>query len=72
MSFPTNHYDVIGVSMVEEMYKQAEEIYPISDEPLPNKPSLLQRVVRGLMGRTNKVANDCVICPEGDGLRGSV
>lgn len=71
MSFPTNHYDVIGVSIVEELYKQAEEAYPISDEPLPSKPSWFQRVVRGLMGRSTEVAQHSVRCNEADELRGS-
>lgn len=72
MSFPTNHYDVIGVSIVEELYKQAEEAYPISDEPLPSKPSLFQRVVRGLMGRTNETVCETMPCSDRDELRGTL
>jgi len=45
MNFINGHYDAIGVAMVEELFKQAEDIYPISDEPEPPKPSLFKRLI---------------------------
>ena len=48
MNFDNHSYDAIGVMIVEELFKQAEEIYPINDEP--TKPSLLKRLV-GLVKR---------------------
>ena len=72
MFFNNTPYDAVGTSMVKELYKQAEEIYPISDEPLPEKVSVFQRVVRGLMGRTNEAAREQASCSDRDKLRGSV
>lgn len=48
MNFDPNTYNAIGVKMVEELFKQAEEIYPINDEP--KKPSLFKRLI-GLVKR---------------------
>ena len=45
MSFNNNPYDVIGVAAVGELFKQAEEIYPMTDEPTAQKPSLLKRLI---------------------------
>ena len=45
MSFNNNPYDAIGVAIVGELFKQAENIYPISDEPTPPKPSLFKRLI---------------------------
>ena len=45
MTFNNNPYDAIGVAIVGELFKQAEEIYPISDEPVQPKPSLLKRLI---------------------------
>ncbi len=50
MNFNNNQYDVIGTKMVEELFKQAEDIFPISDEPTPPKPSLFKRLI-GLVKR---------------------
>ncbi|MCA0456985.1 MAG: hypothetical protein LCI00_23640 [Chloroflexi bacterium] len=72
MFFNNHPYDAVGASMVEEVYKQAEELYPISDEPLTAKPSVFQRVVRGLLGRTNETAQAQIHCSDCDELRGSV
>lgn len=38
------HYDVIGIAMVEELYKQAEDLYPISDQPTRRAIPLLKRL----------------------------
>jgi hypothetical protein len=45
MNFNNNQYDAVGVAIVEELFKQAEDIYPISDEPTPPKPSLFKRLI---------------------------
>jgi hypothetical protein len=72
MFFNNTPYDVVGASMVEELYKQAEEMYPISDEPLPEKPGVIRRVVRSLMGRTNESVCEPAFCSDRDELRGAV
>ncbi|MBI1278806.1 MAG: hypothetical protein GC179_11820 [Anaerolineaceae bacterium] len=48
MNFNNSPYDAVGVSIVEELFKQAEIIAPIDDESTPKKPSLLRRVIHGL------------------------
>ena len=55
MNFDNHSYDAIGVKIVEELFKQAEEIYPINDEP--TKPSLLKRLV-GLVKRETTLRED--------------
>jgi hypothetical protein len=50
MNFDMHTYDAIGVKIVEELFKQAEDIYPIGDEPTPPKPSLFKRLI-GLVKR---------------------
>ncbi len=46
-----NNYDLIGVAMVEELFKEAAELLPISDKPTPNNPSLLKRLVQAVRGQ---------------------
>ena len=48
MNFNNSPYDAVGVSILGELFKQAEEIVPIEDEPTPKNPSLLQRVIHSL------------------------
>jgi hypothetical protein len=48
MNFDSHTYEAIGTKMVEELFKEVEEIYPISDEPA--KPSLFKRLL-GLVKR---------------------
>ena len=60
MNFINSHYDAIGVKIVEEIFKQAEEIYPISDEP--KKPSLFKRLI-GLVKRETELS-DSTSCGE--------
>jgi hypothetical protein len=48
MNFDAHTYNAIGTKMVEELFKEVEEIYPISDEPV--KPSLFKRLL-GLVKR---------------------
>lgn len=50
MTYNNSPYDAVGVAIVEELFKQAETIHPIGDEPT-KQPSLFKRLVRGL--RTN-------------------
>ena len=57
MNFDNNHYDAIGVAIMEELFKQAEEIYPISDEPTPPKPSLFKRLI-GLVKRETELSEN--------------
>ena len=66
MTFNSNHYDAIGVAMVEELFKEAEQIFPIKDEPNPKKPSLLKRLVRSVMGSERDVAHDNLARPCGE------
>ena len=42
MQFDRHTYEVIGVKMVEEVFKQAAEMNPPCDEP---KPSLFKRLL---------------------------
>ena len=60
MSFNNSPYDSIGVAIIGELFKQAEEIIPISDEP--TKPSLLQRVLTSL--KADKRALEQNTCDE--------
>ena len=57
MNFDNKHYDAIGVAIMEELFKQAEEIYPISDEPTPPKPSLFKRLI-GLVKRETELSEN--------------
>ena len=50
MTFNNSPYDATGVAIMAELFKQAEDIYPIGDEPNPPKPSLFKRLV-GLVKR---------------------
>jgi hypothetical protein len=45
MNFDKSPYDSVGVGIMAELFKQAEDIYPINDEPTPPKPSLFKRLV---------------------------
>ena len=45
MNFDNSIYGSIGAAVVGELFKQAEEIYPMSDEPTTPKPSLLKRLI---------------------------
>jgi hypothetical protein len=56
MTSNNNPYDTIGVAIVAELFKQAETISPISDEPT-SKPSLLKRLVNGLRNN-NRVSEE--------------
>jgi hypothetical protein len=60
MSYNNSPYDSIGVAIIGELFKQAEEIIPISDEP--TKPSLLQRVFAAL--KADKRAVEQTPCDE--------
>ena len=51
MNFTNSPYDAVGVSIVEELFKQAEDIYPISD--IPAKPSLFKRLLGLVKRETN-------------------
>jgi hypothetical protein len=44
MNFDKSPYDSVGVAAIAELFKQAEEIYPICDESV--KPSLFKRLLR--------------------------
>ena len=48
MNYNNSPYDAVGVSILGELFKQAEEIAPIDDEPTPKKPSLLKQVLHSL------------------------
>jgi hypothetical protein len=48
MNYNNSPYDAVGVSILEELFKQGEELAPIDDEPTPKKPSLLKRVIHSL------------------------
>ena len=60
------NYDSIGVSMVEELYKQAEEIYPITDEPTPQSMSLFKRIVAWVKRETPSIPSTLATEPCGD------
>ena len=66
MNFNNNPYDVIGVAIAEELFKQAETLYPIEDEPTPKKPSLLRRFVYALRSNNHSVAEDSTIRSHGE------
>lgn len=55
MFAPNNPYDRIGVEMVEELYKQAEQRYPIQD--VPAQQSIINRLLHFL--RPAAVEADC-------------
>ena len=55
MNFNNSPYDAVGVSILGELFKQAEEIAPIEDEPTPKNPSLLQRVIHSLRDHNQEV-----------------
>lgn len=67
MNYNNSPYDAVGVSILGELFKQAEEIAPIGDEPTPKNPSLLQRVIHSLrdhnqdveMNRIHAHGEDC-------------
>ena len=46
MNFNNSPYDSVGVGIMAELFKQAEEIYPITDEPTSPKPSLFKRLTK--------------------------
>lgn len=54
MQFDRHTYEVIGTKMVEEVFKQAAEMYPPCDEP---KPSLFKRLLR-LVKRETTIRED--------------
>lgn len=64
MTFNNNPYDAVGVAIVGELFKQAEAISPIGDEPTLKRPSLLKRLVNGLRN------NDRVVEENGYHLQG--
>jgi len=51
MNFDTHTYNAIGTKMVEEMFKEVEQIYPIKDEPA--KPSLFKRLLGSVKRETD-------------------
>ena len=53
MNYNNSPYDAIGVSILGELFKQAEQIAPIDDEPTLKKPSLLKRVIHCLRDHQN-------------------
>lgn len=55
MNYNNNPYDAVGVSILGELFKQAEEIAPIEDQPTPEKPSLFKRVIQGLRDQSQTV-----------------
>ncbi len=58
MNFNNNPYEAIGVAIAEELFKQAEAIYPIEDEATPKKPSLLRRLVYALRNNSSAVEDN--------------
>lgn len=44
MSYNNSPYDAIGTAIVGELFKQAEDIFPINDAPTAPRPSLFQRL----------------------------
>lgn len=55
MNYNNGPYDALGVSILGELFKQAEEIAPVNDEPTPKKPSLLKRVMHSLRDQNQDV-----------------
>ena len=66
MNYNNSPYDAIGVSIVEELFKQVEEIAPIEDEPTPKNPSLLQRFIHGLRDHNQTMVKDSGLRSRGD------
>jgi len=66
MNFNNSPYDAIGVSIVQELFKQAEEIAPIEDEPTPKKPSLLRRFIHGLREPNQTMLKDSGLRSRGE------